>query len=97
MLLKGHITQLLPLLLIFYPVLRFFGFHATRSLPSFRTFFVQFLVFNVIEDAGFYWIHRLESVSNLLSLLKLPVSINIDFFILHTFIKQFTKVKFFTI
>jgi sterol desaturase/sphingolipid hydroxylase (fatty acid hydroxylase superfamily) len=56
--LKGHFTQLLPIMLLSYPLLKFFGFEASLPLPTLKTFTVQFLIFNIIEDSMFYWVHR---------------------------------------
>eukprot|EP01112_Ceratiomyxa_fruticulosa_P016231 TRINITY_DN486_c0_g2_i4.p1 TRINITY_DN486_c0_g2~~TRINITY_DN486_c0_g2_i4.p1 ORF type:complete len:291 (-),score=38.18 TRINITY_DN486_c0_g2_i4:144-938(-) len=58
-LLKGHILQLLPVTIIGYPLLKWIGFTASSTLPTFKIFAIQFIVFNVIEDTGFYWVHRL--------------------------------------
>jgi len=56
--LKGHIFQLLPIQIITYPLLKMVGFTAGPELPSWSVFWLQFIVFNIIEDTGFYWVHR---------------------------------------
>jgi len=55
---RAHFVQLLPVLIFSYPLLNFFGFHSSLPLPSWKLFFFQFVVFNFLEDTGFYWIHR---------------------------------------
>ena len=56
-LLKGHCFELLPLTALGYPLLAAVGFTASAdTLPSWRKAAVQFLVFNAIEDTGFYWV-----------------------------------------
>jgi len=57
-LIKGHVTELLPINAIAYPLFSWFGVSSTIPLPTWQTFLVQFLVFNIIEDFGFYWVHR---------------------------------------
>eukprot|EP01114_Cavostelium_apophysatum_P021459 TRINITY_DN7494_c0_g1_i1.p1 TRINITY_DN7494_c0_g1~~TRINITY_DN7494_c0_g1_i1.p1 ORF type:complete len:283 (-),score=37.96 TRINITY_DN7494_c0_g1_i1:27-830(-) len=57
--LRGHIFQLLPIQLLGYPIIKFFGISATVPFPSLNTFAIQFLVFNVLEDTAFYWVHVL--------------------------------------
>jgi len=57
-LLRGHIFQMLPLTILTYPLLKFFGFYTDFPLPSISTFIFQFIVINIIEDTGFYWVHR---------------------------------------
>lgn len=54
-----QVTQLLPLLALAYPLIlgRLFDTSA-ESLPTALEFTVQFLIFNVVEDTGFYWVHR---------------------------------------
>jgi len=56
--LKGHIFQLLPVQLLGYPILKFFGLSATIPFPTLNLFIFQFVVFNIVEDAGFYWVHK---------------------------------------
>lgn len=57
-LVKGHFLELLPLLCLAYPLLKFVGFSSNIDFPTPKEFFIQMLVFNVIEDTGFYWVHR---------------------------------------
>jgi len=57
-LLKAHVTQLLPIMVLSYPLFRFFGFHCDKTLPSWKSFAFQMVVFNILEDTGFYWVHR---------------------------------------
>jgi len=60
MLFKEHFMILLPILLVATPVLQWIGFTTSASAwPSLQQFAFQFVVFNVLEDTGFYWIHRL--------------------------------------
>jgi len=61
-LLRGHVFQLLPITLLAYPLLRYFGLHSSKQIPSAREMTIQLIVFNVVEDFGFYWIHRLLHV-----------------------------------
>jgi sterol desaturase/sphingolipid hydroxylase (fatty acid hydroxylase superfamily) len=57
--LKAHFVQLLPIQLLSFPLFLFFGFTTDyATLPSLSKFIAQFLIFNVIEDTGFYWVHR---------------------------------------
>jgi len=59
-----HVTQMLPLQLLSYPLLRAVGFTTDEAtFPSLSTWFLEFVFFNVIEDAGFYWVHRLLHTS----------------------------------
>ena len=49
--------QLLAIQLVSSPLLVWVGFTTTAAtIPSWTTFGVQFLVFNVVEDFGFYWV-----------------------------------------
>src|SRR3989338_3170438 len=57
--LKAHFIQLLPIQILSFPLFLFFGFTTDyATLPSLSKFAVQFLIFNIIEDTGFYWVHR---------------------------------------
>jgi sterol desaturase/sphingolipid hydroxylase (fatty acid hydroxylase superfamily) len=59
MLLVAHVLQMLPLLVVSYPLLRWCGFTVRGAeLPSLGRFCVHWLVINVVEDTGFYWVHR---------------------------------------
>jgi sterol desaturase/sphingolipid hydroxylase (fatty acid hydroxylase superfamily) len=57
--LTGVLVEQLPLLIISYPLFHYFGISSTADLPTFTMFCFQFLVFNILEDTGFYWVHRL--------------------------------------
>lgn len=51
---------LLPILALAFPLFPAFGFTTSAaSFPTLQKFAIQFVVFNVIEDTLFYWIHRL--------------------------------------
>eukprot|EP01116_Phalansterium_solitarium_P006684 TRINITY_DN1902_c0_g1_i1.p1 TRINITY_DN1902_c0_g1~~TRINITY_DN1902_c0_g1_i1.p1 ORF type:complete len:307 (+),score=34.13 TRINITY_DN1902_c0_g1_i1:1275-2195(+) len=56
-LLRGHVIQIV-MLVVFYPLLRFCGFTASGPYPSWSVFLTQFVIINLIEDTGFYWVHR---------------------------------------
>jgi len=53
----SHLTQ--PVMLVLaYPLLRYCGFSSTIPFPNWQEFLVQFLIINIFEDTGFYWVHR---------------------------------------
>jgi len=59
-----HLIQMLPLQLLSYPLLRAVGFSTdAATLPSLREWVWEFVLFNAVEDAGFYWVHRLLHTS----------------------------------
>jgi hypothetical protein len=52
----GHCTQLVAVLAIASPVLLRVGFTTSaNALPSWQQFLLHFLMWNVVEDTGFYW------------------------------------------
>lgn len=61
--LVGHLLVVLPMSLLSYPLLTSVGFSSrVEDLPSVSKFLVQFAFFNILEDAMFYWIHRLMHI-----------------------------------
>jgi len=56
--LRGHVFQLLPVQAISYPLLKLFGFYSGLPLPTLSKFAFQFIIFNILEDTGFYWVHK---------------------------------------
>jgi len=61
--LLGHLLVVLPMCAIGYPLLTSAGFSCSvESLPSLSTFLAQFAFINILEDAMFYWTHRLFHV-----------------------------------
>jgi sterol desaturase/sphingolipid hydroxylase (fatty acid hydroxylase superfamily) len=61
--LLGHLIVVLPMSLIGYPLLTSAGFSSSvQDLPTVSKFLTQFVFFNILEDAMFYWIHRLMHV-----------------------------------
>lgn len=59
----GHLVVVLPMSIVGYPLLTKAGFSCSvEGLPTPAMFFAQFVFFNVLEDALFYWIHRLMHV-----------------------------------
>lgn len=62
----GHVVQLLPIVSLGSPLLFALGFTTSaETLPTLGRFGFQFLVFNIIEDAGFYWVHRWMHTPNM--------------------------------
>ena len=53
----NHLT-ILPLLVVNFPVLKGMGVSFDLALPSWTDMIGRSLIFLVIEDAWFYWIHR---------------------------------------
>lgn len=67
--LLGHLLVVLPMSLIGYPLLTAAGFSSgVAELPTVSTFVAQFIFFNVLEDALFYWTHRLFHVQTMFRL-----------------------------
>lgn len=58
-LLGSHLVLLLPLQLCAGPLFVYFGIVGEQLWPDLWTGLWQFLVFNILEDTIFYWIHRL--------------------------------------
>lgn len=59
-LLVNHVLIQLPLILVSHPIFRALGIRTeTAGLPSWGTVAVSCVVFLVVEDFYFYWIHRL--------------------------------------
>ncbi|KAL5718397.1 Methylsterol monooxygenase 1-2 [Ranunculus cassubicifolius] len=48
-----------PISLLSYPVVKLVGIKTDLSLPSTWEFFLQVLVYFLVEDYGHYWLHRL--------------------------------------
>ena len=55
----NHLILLLPLQLCAGPLFVYCGIVGIQRWPDLWTGFWQFLIFNIVEDTIFYWVHRL--------------------------------------
>jgi sterol desaturase/sphingolipid hydroxylase (fatty acid hydroxylase superfamily) len=95
--LKSQFTELLPLQILSYPIFYYFNINTFSEFPSFYKFLFQFIIFNIIEDALFYWIHRMFHLPQLYKYHSVHHEFTDTFRYLILFIKQFNRKRIFII
>jgi methylsterol monooxygenase len=57
---REHFIIVLPMCVFLgYPIFKYCNFQTGLEFPSWSKFGAQFVFFNLLEDALFYWVHRL--------------------------------------